>query len=60
MTNLNARIEAALATGLTKDGFAFTAEDAQKAHKAIREPMIYGNNMTPRRRDSILTHRFGI
>lgn len=36
------------------------AETAKRAHAAIHEPTRYGSKMTPKHRDSILTHRFGI
>lgn len=60
MTDLKARIEAAYKAGVAKDGSPFTADHAQRAHQAIYAPTRYGKKMTPRDRDSILTHRFGI
>ena len=60
MTELKARIQSAVATGKTLDGMVFTAEDGQKAIAAISQSKHYGNTMTPKFRDSILTNRFGI
>lgn len=60
MTQLKARIEAALLKGITNDGEVFTAERAQLAYKAIYEKSYYGNAMTPSTRDRLLTNRFGI
>lgn len=54
MTQLTARIEAALTSG------KIDQETAHRANKAIRESHRYGSKMSPKHRDSILTHRFGI
>lgn len=54
MTDLKARIEAAYKTG------TLDAEATQRAYAAIYAPTRYGKKMTPRDRDCILTHRFGI
>jgi len=54
MTQLDARIQQAF-----RDN-KISLSDAERAHAAIRESHRYGNKMTPKARDSILTHRFGI
>ncbi len=54
MIELTQRIQAALTSG------KIDQETAIKANAAIREAKRYGNTMTPKARDSILTTRFGI
>lgn len=54
MIQLKARIEAAHKAG------TIDAPTAQRAYAAIYEKSYYGNTMTPKRRDSLLTNRFGI
>ena len=54
MSALDARIQQAFRDN--KISFS----DAERAHAAIRESHRYGNKMTAKSRDSILTHRFGI
>lgn len=48
------RIQAALVAN------QISQEQAQAANQAIRQAKHYGNSMTPKARDSILTNRFGI
>lgn len=48
------RIQAALVAN------KISQEQAQAANQAIRQAKHYGNSMTPKARDSLLTNRFGI